>query len=489
MRSLSRRLSIRNDVNHRGVSSVTVENPQKDLHEITPPSKESDSEQNAQREDAEFLSLLKDSRVTPEPSQLTITPAATAIDHENGGRSRPKSIAIHAAARTSTISLTLYQPHEDDWVRQIEPTDGTGVDEKCLAIELEDDKIPVIPEEQPISTPAPEATTNAAADAPAGLLTSSNLRALDTITADSSPMARTAAKNKDLPDLPLPAYPPTSDGGSSTLSATHRQHQHRLIKRKASTIKKSHHGSIAASGHHLRHNSAHHARSRSSTTLFMSLVSRRNTVTDTKPPATATASNSNNKIDEGHPPATDRAPTLLSRVPSMLLSRTSTLRTAIRPSSRSRRSALNPYSTKAKPIKPVPLATINRRCQAYSSNDPVQAYLLAQERVGAWVATQEGLVEWFRKEGRWEEYMRTKREEKERRKMREMEEEQERMACAKWRLRRWLSEDHGSPEGSIVKARQGSVDVDADLVDGMVEWPEEGIWDGFVSGKKIEAEE
>ncbi|KAF9641483.1 hypothetical protein BFW01_g1466 [Lasiodiplodia theobromae] len=400
MRSLSRRLSIRNDVNHRGVSSVTVENPQKDLHEITPPSKESDSEQNAQREDAEFLSLLKDSRVTPEPSQLTITPAATAIDHENGGRSRPKSIAIHAAARTSTISLALYQPHEDDWVRQIEPTDGTGVDEKCLAIELEDDKIPVIPEEQPISTPAPEATTNAAADAPAGLLTSSNLRALDTITADSSPMARTAAKNKDLPDLPLPAYPPTSDGGSSTLSATHRQHQHRLIKRKASTIKKSHHGSIAASGHHLRHNSAHHARSRSSTTLFMSLVSRRNTVTDTKPPATATASSSNNKIDEGHPPATDRAPTLLSRVPSMLLSRTSTLRTAIRPSSRSRRSALNPYSTKAKPIKPVPLATINRRCQAYSSNDPVQAYLLAQERVGAWVATQEGLVEWFRKEGR-----------------------------------------------------------------------------------------
>lgn len=105
------------------------------------------------------------------------------------------------------------------------------------------------------------------------------------------------------------------------------------------------------------------------------------------------------------------------------------------------------------------------------------------------MATQEGLVEWFRKEGRWEEYMRTKREEKERRKMREMEEEQERVACAKWRLRRWLSEDHGSQDGTTDKARQGSVDVDADVVDGMVEWPEEGIWDGFVSGKKIEAEE
>ncbi|OJD32449.1 uncharacterized protein BKCO1_3800025 [Diplodia corticola] len=444
MRSLSRRLSV-------------VE---------TPPPKDP-PEKAAPREDADFLSLLKESRLTPDAA------AGTAR------RRRPKSIAVHEAAGTSNVSLALYQPHEDDWKRQTEPTDGTGLDEKCLASELNDDKIPMIPEEQPIgSTPPP--------------LTTSNLHTLGTITADSLHLA----KDKDLPDLPLPAYPPTSDTGSSTFSATR-------TRRHASNTRTPHRGSTAGAAHH-------HRRSRSSTTHFFGLVPRRRTtVTGANPNAAATATtstrnnNNNNNNNEGRPPAPSttprRAPTILSRVPTLLLSRTSTLRTR-----RSSTFPLNRHaSTKTRPVKPVPLATITRHCGASAASDqndngnPIRAQA---ERVGAWVSTQQerGLVAQFREQGRRDEYARARAEERERRRMREMEEERERAGCARWRIRRWLvMGEEGGGEGELGEMGEmgemggggGGAGAGGDggmaVVDGMVEWPEEGIWDGFVDGGEV----
>ncbi|GME63658.1 hypothetical protein GTA08_BOTSDO05181, partial [Neofusicoccum parvum] len=124
------------------------------------------------------------------------------------------------------------------------------------------------------------------------VLTEDNLRTLSHITAATTP----PSKDKDLPSLPLPAYPPTSAGSSTRSSHSakkpHHHHHHRL--------------SLAP-----HPPTTPHLRKRSSTLL--ALV--------TRPTASALASTA----------STTRPPRLLSRVDT-LLTRTHTRRRSTHPS-------------------------------------------------------------------------------------------------------------------------------------------------------------